>query len=498
MAQVSLIIPVYNKAPFLERCFISLVNQTNDSAQIILVDDESTDGSDKICKEYSNKYKWEYYRIKHSGVSEARNYGLKKVKGNFVAFLDGDDALLPDAIDTMVKISRHDFNIYQFGQYRCKTGEERLCTLYCGRKGHRGFDNIPKHWVMIWNKLYKVSFLKKHRIKFPKDMPFGEDEIFSAKCILANGGLYQAPQSLVKHFLDDKNSICRGSMCLDYLKGLDKALADLEKKQIDPVKKRWLSEVRAKHKKSKLFREWGFDKQEKGHYDIIYFLKECNVNEELRYSLRSVEENWQYNKVWFYGGRPRGLKPDYHIRIDQTAPSKWERVRGMLREACLNENITEDFWLFNDDFFILQPKSEKMPPQYNKTLQERVEKIEKRHNGETEYTKRLKHLIKTLEKAGKGFLDYSVHKPILINRKKMLEVLDKFPDEPMSRALYGNYWEIGGVSRHDMKIEKLEYDRIKVVMREWDFVSTSDNSFQYGSIGRYLRDRFDIKSRFEI
>ena len=80
----------------------------------------------------------------------------------------------------------------------------------------------------------------------------------------------------------------------------------------------------------------------------------------------------------------------------------------------------------------------------------------------------------------------------------MLEVLDKFPDEPMSRALYGNYWKIGGVSKHDMKIRVLNYDKMPMVMKEWDFLSTSDSSFENGNVGKYIKDKFNVKSRFEV
>ena len=170
----------------------------------------------------------------------------------------------------------------------------------------------------------------------------------------------------------------------------------------------------------------------------------------------------------------------------------------MVYQACKNDNITEDFWLFNDDFFVLKPKSENMPPQYDRTLEERIERIEKRNGCPDEYTMRLRHLVKTLKTASKGILDYAVHKPILINRKRMLEVLEKFPDEPMIRALYGNYWKIGGVSKHDMKIRILNYSKMDLVMRDWDFLSTSDVSFSNGKVGRYIRDKFKHKSRFEL
>ena len=499
MKAVSIIIPVYNKAPFLNRCLFSIANQINDSCEVILVDDGSTDGSKKIEKEYSKKYGWKLYQNQHQGVSTARNMGIEKSSGEYIAFLDADDALESGAIDTMTKITRHGYNIFQFGQRRYQGSEESFNQSYCAPKGHYNLEHIPKYWVHVWNKLYKRSFLNQHKIRFDEKLGFGEDEIFNAKCILANGGLYHAPQITVKHFLDDNNSICRGGMCLEYLEGLDTALIKLANRQKDPAKATWLNKVRERHHRSNTFLRYGWKRKASGKYDIVYFLKQSPTNEELRYSLRSVEKNWQYNDVWFYGGCPEGIKPDHYVPVNQRALSKWQRVRDMIYQACQNDNITKDFWLFNDDFFILKPKKEDMPAQYNKTLEARIEKIEKRHGGiPDDYTNRLRHLVKTLKSDSKPTLDYAVHKPMLINRKRMLEVLDKFPDEPMSRALYGNYWKIGGVSRHDMKIRVLNYNKMPIVMKEWDFLSTSGESFENGNVGKYLRDKFNVKSRFEL
>lgn len=235
-----------------------------------------------------------------------------------------------------------------------------------------------------------------------------------------------------------------------------------------------------------------------GKYDVVYFLKQSSTNEELRFSLRSLEKNWQYNEVWFYGGCPLGVSPDHYVPIHQKALTKWQRVRDMVVEACKNDKITEDFWLFNDDFFILREVSENIPPQYDGTLENRIEKINKLNLGNYEYRRQLNHLIKTLKSASRGILDYAVHKPMLINRKRMLEVLLRYPDEPMFRALYGNYWKIGGVNTPDVKIRNVIQKGIGQAINEWDFISTNDNTFTNGDVGRYIRSKFSDKSRFEL
>lgn len=490
---ISVIVPVYNKAPFLRRCLDSLVNQSDRSAQVIIVDDGSTDGSSAICDEYK-KHGFEiYHRKKNSGVSSARNFGLKKVKGDYLTFLDADDAYTLDAVDVMTRITRHNFNIYQFGQYRCHPLNQVKDNI---RKGFYRPEELPRRWAMVWNKLFKTEFVKENGLKFQEKMQFGEDEIFSAQAILANGGLYQAPQTLIFHYFDDKKSLCRGELSLPRLQNLLDKLEELGDAEKDEAKKSWYYKKIEVHKNSTLFRRFGFNRVANGQHDIVYFLKNTTANEELRYSLRSVEENWEYNRVVFYGGCPKGIKPDVHVRVSQTERSKWERVRGMMLAACQNDDLTENFWLFNDDFFIMQPMPENMPAQYNGTLEAQIERVEARHNGErTDYTSRLRHLVMTLKDAKKGTINYSVHKPMLINRKKMLEVLEKFPDEPMQRALYGNYWEVGGVNHSDMKVMLENYSVDKV--KSWPFLSTSDDSFKNGTVGEYIRNRFKTKSRFE-
>lgn len=229
-------------------------------------------------------------------------------------------------------------------------------------------------------------------------------------------------------------------------------------------------------------------------HDVVYFVKESSSNEELVYSLRSLEKNWSYKSVWFCGGCPAVLEPDHHLKIKQIGLNKWEKVRYSIKLVCLNNKIPEDFWLFNDDFFILKPFRNPRP-QYNGTLSDYIESIKMKHAGShSQYTLRLLAAIKALEEVGYTTLNYEVHKPMLINRKKALEVLDRFPEYGSFRSLYGNYWKIGGVDCPDMKIN----DTVGIGDKNWGFLSTSDNSFRNGEVGAYIRNQFKERSRFEI
>lgn len=99
---ISIIIPVYNVAPFLHRCLDSVLHQTYPNLEIILIDDGSTDNSPAICDEYASEYS--NIRTIHKangGVSIARNLGINEAKGEYISFIDSDDTVEPKMIEVM-------------------------------------------------------------------------------------------------------------------------------------------------------------------------------------------------------------------------------------------------------------------------------------------------------------------------------------------------------------------------------------------------------------
>lgn len=227
-------------------------------------------------------------------------------------------------------------------------------------------------------------------------------------------------------------------------------------------------------------------------HDIVYILRH-GKNEELRYSLRSVEKNFPHKRVWFYGGKPDGIWPDEFVAYIQEDTTKWQKVRNTLELVCKNDNITENFWLFNDDFFVMKPV-ENPTNYYDGTLEDRIAKIEGAIFGQqSEYSRLLRHLVQTLKAAGIDKpLNYAHHTPMLINRKKMLKTLEKYPDEPMFRALYGNINKISGEDMPDVKF----YQR-RQPFPIGTYVSTADESWNQEKIGQIIRGKFSYKSRFE-
>lgn len=123
--KVSIVIPVYNSANTIERCLKSVVDQTYDNIEILIIDDGSIDGTLDIIKTFDDSRVY-IIRQAHSGVSAARNNGIKKSSGKYLMFLDSDDALDKNAIETLVK---------------CAQGQQKDTVI---RFGYVGIDNGKK------------------------------------------------------------------------------------------------------------------------------------------------------------------------------------------------------------------------------------------------------------------------------------------------------------------------------------------------------------------
>lgn len=227
--------------------------------------------------------------------------------------------------------------------------------------------------------------------------------------------------------------------------------------------------------------------------DVVYFVKEAYENEELRYSLRSVDQNMPHRNVWIYGMPPCGIRVDHVARFNQIGKNKWARVRSMFEKLALNSGLSDDFILMNDDFFVMKPINE-LKNYYGGSLQERINVIEKHFNGPTSYTVRLRRTEEHLKKLKLTTKNYELHIPIIVNKKKFLEQLNLYTGvNGASRSFYGNTYKIGGTKVKDVKV----YDLDDKFDHNTTFLSTSDKSFYFGEVGKFIREKFPNKSRFE-
>ena len=227
-------------------------------------------------------------------------------------------------------------------------------------------------------------------------------------------------------------------------------------------------------------------------FDIVYILKNDVEPNELRYSLRSLS-NFPHGKVWFYGGKPNGITPDRHVPYQQKGIMPWEKVINTIYEVSKNNEITEDFYLFNDDFYIMKPVGE-MPVYYDRTLFRRIQAIEKTRGGARSlYTQQLRRTRDALQSEGYKTFNYEVHMPMLINRKKAKRLIEDYPKMCMFRSTYGNVYNIGGEQHKDMKIANPELEPPK----DCDFLSTSDDPMEETAVGRFIMARFPEPCKYE-
>ena len=98
MADISIIIPIYNAEKYLKKCIDSLVEQTKKELEFILINDGSTDDTEKIIKSYKDK-RIKYFKNKNQGIGKTRNFGIEKATGKYIMFLDSDDYLEPDSCE---------------------------------------------------------------------------------------------------------------------------------------------------------------------------------------------------------------------------------------------------------------------------------------------------------------------------------------------------------------------------------------------------------------
>ena len=171
----SIIIPIFNVEPYLKKCLDSVANQTYDNFEAILVCDKSTDKSNKIAEKYvakDNRFTMLYYE--NTGLAKAKNLGVSKSSGEYLIFLDGDDYISTDLLETLVKekIISYDLVRYQareilLNSNNVEYNEESFKNL----DGISAFDKISKfHFVEnSWLYAYNVKFYKENNFKFTDD-----------------------------------------------------------------------------------------------------------------------------------------------------------------------------------------------------------------------------------------------------------------------------------------------------------------------------------------
>ena len=169
MAKVSVIVPVYNVEKYLKQCLDSIVDQTLEDLEIVLVDDGSVDSSGTICDEYAKKdSRIEVIHKANGGLSDARNVGISKAKGRYIGFVDSDDYIKEDMYEILLNlIKKYDADVSICNLYDVIDGNECIRNKENGIREYSRLDILKKVLLdkniqsYAWNKLYEKELFDK-------------------------------------------------------------------------------------------------------------------------------------------------------------------------------------------------------------------------------------------------------------------------------------------------------------------------------------------------
>lgn len=189
MAKISIIIPVYKVEQYLDRCVESVVKQTYENIEIILVDDGSPDNCPVLCDAWAAKdSRIKVIHKENAGVSAARNSGMEIATGEYIGFVDSDDYIEPEMFENLaagITQSSSDLAVSGFIKYEKPVSAETEydCTAADAQVMLFGSDYYEGY---IWNKLYSAKVIKDNGIRFDTALRMCEDTLFNfdyLKCI---------------------------------------------------------------------------------------------------------------------------------------------------------------------------------------------------------------------------------------------------------------------------------------------------------------------------
>ena len=221
--RISVIVPVYNARRYLETCIASVLSQSYSSLELLLIDDGSTDGSGVICDTWQAKdSRVRVIHTENRGVSSARNTGIETATGDYIAFLDADDALLDEALTTMYGLLlEHGCDIavctklsFNADGTHCMVDFPATFELWSAKQGLEASLRDHPATYSVWGKLYRKAAIGD--IRFVPGRNIHEDSFFIFQCMLKEPKVV-VQNTAVIHYNISENSASRGSFSDKYL-----------------------------------------------------------------------------------------------------------------------------------------------------------------------------------------------------------------------------------------------------------------------------------------
>lgn len=226
---ISVIVPIYNVEKYINKCIDSIINQTYKNIEIILIDDGSTDSCCKICDEYEKKdNRIKVIHQENAGLSEARNAGIKVSKGEYLAFVDGDDYILEDMLQylyDLINETNSEISVCNFIRY---WGDDKQLVEYDIAREKivlnkiQALKEILKNDLLksfAWNKLYKKSVFED--VRYPKGMKM--EDVATTYKLISNSEKIVIGKMPKYYYVQREGSILSTnstSMYIDYYKAV--------------------------------------------------------------------------------------------------------------------------------------------------------------------------------------------------------------------------------------------------------------------------------------
>lgn len=189
----SVIIPVYNSEHTIARALRSVQNQIYKNFEVIIINDGSSDNTEEICKSFvSSDERFRYFCQDNKGVSAARNNGIDNALGEFLVFLDSDDAYRNNYLSTLDEVIQNhttannfwvDYEAVDSNYSADFHSSESSCCYEIDHCDRNNVIPLPA----LWNKAYRKSIIDKINLRMPEDLSLGEDFIFNYKYLDASG-----------------------------------------------------------------------------------------------------------------------------------------------------------------------------------------------------------------------------------------------------------------------------------------------------------------------
>jgi hypothetical protein len=228
--------------------------------------------------------------------------------------------------------------------------------------------------------------------------------------------------------------------------------------------------------------------------DFVYICKDGN-NEELRYSIRSVVQSFPDSNIWVVGGKPVWYSGNY-INIKQVL-TKYRNAIQNLNAICNSNEISEEFILMNDDFYIVK-NINTIKTYHGGLLLDKINLYQK-INSNSNYTRKLAATYKKIKSLDiENPLDYELHVPMVMEKKKLKQILQN-NDQFLWRSIYGNVFGVGGEQMEDVKV----YTKGPLVLKSYNlkkdehiYLSSADTSFDM-ILSNILKKQFTEKTKYE-